>query len=545
MRGIVSIAIVCTLAACNAPSPPTSTTTPQATVETFATGAAFKGANGVYVGPDGNLYVASVITPGVFALSIDDGHVIKRLGPDDGVTNPDDIAFAPDGTLCWTDILDGDVGCRPPGGKTVVAAKLTPGVNPLTFSDDGRLFVSQCFFDTKLYEVDPKGGTAPRLIRDDLGPGCGLNGMDWGPDGMLYGPRWFRGEVIKVDVKTGDYSTVASGFGAPAAVKFDSKGRLHVLDTQKGEIVRIDGDAHTVVARLTPGMDNFAFAPDDRLFTSSFVDGYVAEVTSPTDVRYLTPAGVSMPGGVAVVGDALYVADFFALRRYDLASRAQTGEVRDVLGISELGTVISLHANEQGTLLLSSWNDRTIRVWDPRTDARMALWQKKGRPIDALRFAGEIVYSDFDAGSVASFAPETPDDETTRFTSQGVPAGLAVDGGALYVTQYRSGELLALADGGRWLAAAKTIASGLLGPKGVMIKGGDAYVVESASGTLAQVHLADGIVKRIANGLAVGTPAASGVPATMVFSGIAADAAGNFYVGGERDNLIHRIVPAR
>ena len=29
------------------------------------------------------------------------------------------------------------------------------GVNPITFSGDGRLFVSQCFFGTNLYEVDP------------------------------------------------------------------------------------------------------------------------------------------------------------------------------------------------------------------------------------------------------------------------------------------------------------------------------------------------------------------------------------------------------
>ena len=33
-------------------------------------------------------------------------------------------------------------------GTLVTAAQLGPGVNPITFSDDDRLFVSQCFFGT-------------------------------------------------------------------------------------------------------------------------------------------------------------------------------------------------------------------------------------------------------------------------------------------------------------------------------------------------------------------------------------------------------------
>ena len=59
------------------------------------------------------------------------------------------------------------------------------------------------FLGTNLYELDPKGVSEPRLIADDLGPGCGLNGMDWGPDNRLYGPRWFVGEVVSFDVDSG------------------------------------------------------------------------------------------------------------------------------------------------------------------------------------------------------------------------------------------------------------------------------------------------------------------------------------------------------
>ena len=99
-----------------------------------------------------------------------------------------------------------------------------------------------------------------------------MNGMDWGPDGKLYGPRWFHGEVARIDVDSGDLETVATGFGIPAAVKFDSEGRLHVLDTQVGEVVRVDivtGEKE-VVGRPGVAKDNLAFNADDRLFVSSF-----------------------------------------------------------------------------------------------------------------------------------------------------------------------------------------------------------------------------------------------------------------------------------
>ena len=58
-------------------------------------------------------------------------------------------------------------------------------VNPITFSEDGRLFVALDFFGDALYELDPDLVKPPRLITQDLG---WLNGIDWGPDGFLYGP---------------------------------------------------------------------------------------------------------------------------------------------------------------------------------------------------------------------------------------------------------------------------------------------------------------------------------------------------------------------
>ncbi len=78
----------------------------------------------------------------------------------------------------------GIVGRRTPAGE-VTQQFVSPGVNPITFSDDGRLFVALDFSGDGLYELDPELKNPPRLIIKELG---WLNGMDFGPDGLLYGP---------------------------------------------------------------------------------------------------------------------------------------------------------------------------------------------------------------------------------------------------------------------------------------------------------------------------------------------------------------------
>ena len=225
------------LIGCAAPEPPEPA---EATVTVLAQGGPLHGTNGVYFGPDGRLYVASVSSATVAALDSESGAVVESWGPEDGVKGPDDLTFGPDGSMFWTDIAFGDVGRRTPDGTTTVVGSPGLGVNPITFSDDGRVFVSLCFLGDQLFEIDPDGIEEPRLISDQLGPGCGLNGMDWGPDDRLYGPRLFYNEVVRVDVDRGTVETVASGFQTPVAVKFNSQDQLHVLDTGTGEVVRVD-----------------------------------------------------------------------------------------------------------------------------------------------------------------------------------------------------------------------------------------------------------------------------------------------------------------
>ncbi len=152
-RGLAPVALVL-LSSC-ADRPPAEPVESEATVEVLVRGSHFRGTNGIHFGPDGLLYVASVVTPALAAIDPESGEIKTQWGAAEGAKGPDDLAFGPDGSVYWTDITFGDVVRRAPDGATKVIASPGPGVNPITFSDDGRLFVSQCFLGDKLFEIDP------------------------------------------------------------------------------------------------------------------------------------------------------------------------------------------------------------------------------------------------------------------------------------------------------------------------------------------------------------------------------------------------------
>ena len=506
-------------------------------VTVLARGGQFHGVNGIHFGPDGRLYLASVVTPAIAAIDPDSGEILELWGEAEGVRSPDDIAFGPDGSAYWTDILHGLVTRRSPDGTHSVVADLGEGVNPITFSDDGRLFVSQCFMDDQLYEVDPEGKGQARLINGDLGPGCGLNGMDWGSaDGKLYGPRWFEQVVVRVDVATGAIETVASGFGVPAAVKFDSQGRLHVLDALRGQVVRVDLDsgAQEIVANLQAGLDNLAFGPDDRLFVSSYADGFIVEVMSPTENRTVVEGGINMPGGLTLHQGRLYVADFFALRGLDPYTGEEQYTVRDVIGFSSQGSVMSVHSMGEN-LVLTSWFDNTVKIWDPSTDSVITTFQAAA-PIDAIGFDRDVVATEYGTGEVVRFSTAEPESRTTLASGIDGPAGLATLGGDIYVSENHAGRILKLLPDG----ATEVLADDLADPEGLAIANGLLYVVEAGAGRLISIDLETGTKLLVAEGLETNVPASEASPKTMIFNGVAVSE-DRAYVSGDKINVIYTV----
>ena len=107
-------------------------------------GSPIHGANGINFDHEDELYVASVVSRTIFHLNKENGEILHRYSVADSVEGPDDLTFGPDHSLYWTDILTGEVGRRTADGE-ITKQFVAPGVNPITFSDDGRLFVALDF----------------------------------------------------------------------------------------------------------------------------------------------------------------------------------------------------------------------------------------------------------------------------------------------------------------------------------------------------------------------------------------------------------------
>lgn len=498
--------------------------------------------NGIHFGPDGDLYVASVIGREIVVLDSETGKIRDRLGPESGVEGPDDLAFGPDGNLYWTSILTGEVGRRTPDG-TVTRQHVAPGVNPITVSDDGRVFVALCFLGDAIYELDPELVEPPRLIVEGVGDGCGSNGMDWGPDGFLYGPRWFHGTVVRTDVDTGAATVVATGFGTPAAVKFDSRGRLHVADAGSGEIVRVNVETgeKEIAATLAPGLDNLAFDASDRLYVSSFARNSVVEVRGDETPRSVIAGGPGAPGGVAVLDGSLYVADILSVQVFDEETGESVDVIPGVIGFSDVSTPFTMSV-AGNRIVMTSWFGNTVQVWDPGAGHVVEEHQELNVPIDAVVFEDDLVVSELGAGRVVRIPADEPTARLPIVEGMGVPAGLAAVGGDLWVADRAAGTVLHVAAAGEALPRPVAIATGLEAPEGLAVAtDGRLVVVEAGAGRVSVIEPETGTVSTVVEGLELGAPGIEGTPPTWIFNDVAVSRSGVIYVTGDLANVVYRL----
>src|SRR6266536_3254872 len=461
----------------------------------LARGAALHGANGVMFDRHDRLHIASVAGREIVVMDPQTGAILDRLGPAQGVEGPDDLTFGPDGALYWTSFFTGVVGRRAPDGTVGTVAQLPPGVGAITFSDDGRLFVAVSF---------PAGAVAP----------------------------------------------VADGFGLPTAAKFDSRGRLHVVDQLSGKVVRVNvaTGRKAVVARLTPGLDSLAFDSRDRLFVSSFQDGFIAEVTADGEVRMVSGGGMILPGGVAALprgrdGESVFVADLFSLREFDARTGRQRRVERGFTGYSQLISPVFTVAPDGDRLLLSSSFANAVQLWDPATHAAVATYTGFAVPLNAIRFQGDLVVAELGSGSVVRARGANPTERATLATGLGVPAGLAATDDDLWVGDWATGSVLQLVADGRPLAPPRVVAEHLAAPEGLAVAPDrrSLLVVESGAGRLVRIDLATGRVSTVADGLALGAPGIPGLPPTWRFNGVAVGHSGAVYVSGDKANVLYSL----
>ncbi|MDH4148673.1 MAG: gluconolaconase, partial [Acidimicrobiia bacterium] len=276
-------------------------------VETLCGPSRLWGANGIVWGARNELMVTQVFGSQVTAIDVDSGAHRPYAALGEGINAPDDGAFGADGTFFATEPMNATVSARRADGSYVTLRDDLPSVNGMTTSHDRRrLFVDEFRPGGRLLELDPGGEREPVVLADDLAM---PNAFAMGPDGALWFPQVIAGEIWRLDLDDRSLQRRFVDLATPTAVKFDAQGRLLSSLAGSGELVRIDiaTGAREVLARVNPGIDNFAIGDGGRLFVSHFTDGRVAEVTGGVE-RVLSDSGLVGPFGLARRADGRILA---------------------------------------------------------------------------------------------------------------------------------------------------------------------------------------------------------------------------------------------
>lgn len=509
----------------------------------LVSGSAFHGANGIRLSPQGLVYIASAVGSRIDVLDPVSGKRLRALSPEQGVWGPDDLAFGPDGALYWTAFFTGEVGRLNTEGQAETMAWVGPGVNAISFSDDGRLFVSRVFLADELYEIDLKGLQPPRLIRQGMG---GLNAMDFGPEGDLYGPLWFMGQIARINVDTSDLSVVAEGLDTPGAVKFSPDGKLFAIDQHQGTLLRINIETgeKTIVAHPGAGADNLDFDAKGRVYITNAHEGSVNVVLPNGKMQALSPGGLSMPAGITINSQGvLVVAAAESLRHYDARTGAEQYVLHTAIGDPRtLATPLTVSAYGEQQLV-TSWFSNTVQIWDPASQTIQASYHDFQVPLNAVALGSDIIVVELGSHRVVRRKVGTLD---TEVLMAGIPVatGLAAANGQLFVADWLSGTIYQLMANGQIMQTPHPVITGLKQPEGMALDAqGRLLVLETGTQRLLRIDPEEPLVEVLASELLIGLQGPQGYPPSWLLSSVVVDACGRITLTQDLNNSLLRVVP--
>lgn len=228
---------------------------------------------GLTVGPDGNVYVATFGFNTTGALSGNavlyvikpDGRLLRQIQIQGSSPHVLGLRFNPvNGFLLVLDFGSGKVlHVDPVSGTSSVFATVpgSSGLNALTFDKAGNAYISDSFQGI-IWKVGPSGGT-PTIWSSNsalLGPGTGLtppfgaNGVEFSNNGkVLFVANTALHEIIQIPVNpdgtAGSASVFITGINAPDGIAIDRNDNIWICANQEDDIVVIDKTGK-VIAKL-------------------------------------------------------------------------------------------------------------------------------------------------------------------------------------------------------------------------------------------------------------------------------------------------------
>jgi sugar lactone lactonase YvrE len=496
------------------------------------------GANGMRIGPDGRLYVAQAFGSQISAIDVTNG-AVSTISPVGGeIVAPDDLAFDSRGTLYATEVMSERVRARAPNGDLRIIADNVPGANGITQWRD-RLFMDECRHDGRLFELFPDG-RAPRQIAENLPL---PNALSVGPDGKLYFPAIGANEIWRIALEGGKPEVFATNLAVPTAVKHDGKGGLLSTQGASGEILRFDlqSGERRVIAKMRPGIDNFALTDNDRMFVSHFVDGGVAEIMPDGTERRIVAPGFCGPLGIAIADDGtIYAADGISMAA---VTRDGASHRVGLLFDGHFPGFVRGVAKAANGFLVVTTSGGNVTSYHPVTHEMEVLASDLHELYGvAIGAGGAAFVADGGEGRVVEIAGGKL---TEKARSLARPTGIAVaPDGTCFVAESDKGRVAQINGG-----APTTVIEGVREPQGIAIDGDNLYVVDAAAHELIAYSLKSRRRETVASNLPVGAAPGvvpkllMGIPGLLPgplrpFAGVTVGSNGTVYVAADGDGSV-------
>jgi sugar lactone lactonase YvrE len=406
----------------------------------------FAGVNGAVIGGDGALYVVHTGDGTATRIDLETMSATEFVHPWAGVFLPDDITSDGKGTFYATGTtpLVGEVyRIDAAGVKTVIARGLT-APNGIQFNHNtGRLFITECFWANRVFEIDPSGATEPRLVvKADVIKGP--EGFDFDPDTQdLIIPDFFLGQVLRVNPDSGAIQPIASQFTKPSALKV-GPDKMAYLPELGGAVYRLslDGKRRDKLAQLPPGLDNLAITPDGRLFITNYWDATVYEVATDGSGRFKTlfHKGANTLHGLVVENGQVIVSDAIMIRTVQNGEYAPTK--LNAWTVPNMPFPLSLTRGPGDQLLWTDAINNAIAIGDPRDGTFRPVVGGLDRPVAVAmsQKTSKLYIAEYGAGQVTE-SPLADGARRPLVTGLDGPLALAVVDGALYIAEARAARI--------------------------------------------------------------------------------------------------------
>ncbi len=496
------------------------------------TGLPVHGLQGLAFGPDGALYLGSVMSEAVVQLDLASGEMTEAVGPPLG--EADDVAFGPGGTMAWTAINQGALRLRTATGGIETVAEGLPFVNPVTFGPDGTLYAATLFGPDRLWAYNLTEGSA-RVVTENIG---GLNGFEFGGDGLLYTPLPMRQAIGRIDVATGALEVITEDAGDIVGVAWHPDGSLYGVSWSDGRVLQIDTAGGTVrtVATVEPPLDNLAIGEDGTIYvTRSSDNGVIAvDLTSGAQTTVVR-SDLAAPGGMTWVTRngrrQLLVTDIFGYRFFDPATSAI-----ELLPFDLEKRASSDADVRNGKIALSYVRRNRALLLDETSGEMLLTWTEIDAPYGILiEPSGDVITALHKEGTLVRLSPDGDAKPETVAAGLEGPVGLAwADDTAVFVVESAAGRIsrVTLTTGAR-----EIIVAGLAQPETVKVMSdGRIAVAEVGARRILAIRPQTGERTVLADGLAIGGPISRAPDPVAMPTGLAVDETGAIWVATDAEN---------